>query len=94
MFQSDGSFLFCSSIVLFPNSRVAYGSAAHLLNLFVYLLGLLPLTHLIVSLRPSLDYTGPDNTTAVTMVPISFREVLYTNTGYMAVKCQVLWARL
>nr|XP_046149003.1 transient receptor potential cation channel subfamily A member 1-like isoform X1 [Oncorhynchus gorbuscha] len=53
---------------------VAYGSAAHLLNLFVYLLGLLPLTHLIVSLRPSLDYTGPDNTTAVTMVPISFRE--------------------
>uniref|UniRef100_A0AAZ3QMD2 Transient receptor potential cation channel, subfamily A, member 1b n=1 Tax=Oncorhynchus tshawytscha TaxID=74940 RepID=A0AAZ3QMD2_ONCTS len=70
---------------------VAYGSAAHLLNLFVYLLGLLPLTHLIVSLRPSLDYTGPDNTTAVTMSPISFREVLYTNTGCMAVKCQVLW---
>uniref|UniRef100_A0A8C7JZI9 Transient receptor potential cation channel, subfamily A, member 1b n=1 Tax=Oncorhynchus kisutch TaxID=8019 RepID=A0A8C7JZI9_ONCKI len=63
---------------------VAYGSAAHLLNLFVYLLGLLPLTHLIVSLRPSLDYTGPDNTTAVTMVPISVREVLYTNTGCMA----------
>uniref|UniRef100_A0AAZ3R5Q2 Transient receptor potential cation channel, subfamily A, member 1b n=1 Tax=Oncorhynchus tshawytscha TaxID=74940 RepID=A0AAZ3R5Q2_ONCTS len=62
---------------------VAYGSAAHLLNLFVYLLGLLPLTHLIVSLRPSLDYTGPDNTTAVTMSPISFREVLYTNTGCM-----------
>uniref|UniRef100_A0A4W5MAL7 Ion transport domain-containing protein n=1 Tax=Hucho hucho TaxID=62062 RepID=A0A4W5MAL7_9TELE len=53
---------------------VAYGSAAHLLNLFVYLLGLLPLTHLIVSLRPSLDYTGPENTTAVTVVPISFRE--------------------
>uniref|UniRef100_A0A8C8ITL5 Transient receptor potential cation channel, subfamily A, member 1b n=1 Tax=Oncorhynchus tshawytscha TaxID=74940 RepID=A0A8C8ITL5_ONCTS len=69
---------------------VAYGSAAHLLNLFVYLLGLLPLTHLIVSLRPSLDYTGPDNTTAVTMSPISFREVLYTNTGCMAVKCQRL----
>uniref|UniRef100_A0A8K9UQD7 Transient receptor potential cation channel, subfamily A, member 1b n=1 Tax=Oncorhynchus mykiss TaxID=8022 RepID=A0A8K9UQD7_ONCMY len=74
--SSDVSFLFCSSIVLFPNSRVAYGSTAHLLNLFVYLLGLLPLTHLIVSLRPSLDYTGPDNTTAVTMVPISFRERL------------------
>ncbi|XP_038828939.1 transient receptor potential cation channel subfamily A member 1-like [Salvelinus namaycush] len=53
---------------------VAYGSAAHLLNLFVYLLGLLPLTHLIVSLRPSLEYTDPDNTTAVTMVPISFKE--------------------
>uniref|UniRef100_A0A8K9V2J5 Transient receptor potential cation channel, subfamily A, member 1b n=1 Tax=Oncorhynchus mykiss TaxID=8022 RepID=A0A8K9V2J5_ONCMY len=69
---------------------VAYGSAAHLLNLFVYLLGLLPLTHLIVSLRPSLDYTSPDNTTAVTMVPISFREVLYSNTGCMAVKCQRL----
>uniref|UniRef100_A0A8L0DJI9 Transient receptor potential cation channel, subfamily A, member 1b n=1 Tax=Oncorhynchus mykiss TaxID=8022 RepID=A0A8L0DJI9_ONCMY len=61
-------FRFCSL------NRVAYGSAAHLLNLFVYLLGLLPLTHLIVSLRPSLDYTSPDNTTAVTMVPISFRE--------------------
>uniref|UniRef100_A0AAZ3QKU3 Transient receptor potential cation channel, subfamily A, member 1b n=1 Tax=Oncorhynchus tshawytscha TaxID=74940 RepID=A0AAZ3QKU3_ONCTS len=69
--------VFCSSILLFPNSRVAYGSTAHLLNLFVYLLGLLPLTHLIVSLRPSLDHTGPDNTTAVTMVPISFREVQY-----------------
>ncbi|KAJ8010896.1 hypothetical protein DPEC_G00079920 [Dallia pectoralis] len=53
---------------------VAYGSAAHLLNLFVYLLGLLPLTHLIVSLRPSMNYTSLDNTTSVTMVPISFRE--------------------
>uniref|UniRef100_A0A6Q2X271 Ion transport domain-containing protein n=1 Tax=Esox lucius TaxID=8010 RepID=A0A6Q2X271_ESOLU len=54
---------------------VAYGSAAHLLNLFIYLLGLLPLTHLIVSLRPSVNYTSPDNTTHVRMVPISFREV-------------------
>uniref|UniRef100_A0A6Q2YNW7 Ion transport domain-containing protein n=1 Tax=Esox lucius TaxID=8010 RepID=A0A6Q2YNW7_ESOLU len=53
---------------------VAYGSAAHLLNLFIYLLGLLPLTHLIVSLRPSVNYTSPDNTTHVRMVPISFRE--------------------
>ncbi|CAB1341219.1 unnamed protein product, partial [Coregonus sp. 'balchen'] len=69
-------------------------NAAHLLNLFVYLLGLLPLTHLIVSLRPSLDYTGPDNTTAVTMVPISFREVPHADTHCMAVRFQVLWAPL
>uniref|UniRef100_A0A8D3D7J0 Transient receptor potential cation channel, subfamily A, member 1b n=1 Tax=Scophthalmus maximus TaxID=52904 RepID=A0A8D3D7J0_SCOMX len=35
----------------------AYGSTAHVLNMFLYLLGLLPLTHLIVTLRPSMNTT-------------------------------------
>uniref|UniRef100_A0A8C7YQL1 Transient receptor potential cation channel, subfamily A, member 1b n=1 Tax=Oryzias sinensis TaxID=183150 RepID=A0A8C7YQL1_9TELE len=39
---------------------VAYGSKAHALNMFLYLLGLLPLTHLIVSLRPSMNTTDTD----------------------------------
>uniref|UniRef100_UPI0037E71AE9 transient receptor potential cation channel subfamily A member 1b n=1 Tax=Semicossyphus pulcher TaxID=241346 RepID=UPI0037E71AE9 len=52
---------------------VAYGSIAHLLNMFLYLLGLLPLTHLIINLRPSMNTTatGEHN---ITMVPISFME--------------------
>ncbi|XP_077480584.1 transient receptor potential cation channel subfamily A member 1b [Stigmatopora argus] len=52
---------------------VAYGSKAHLLNMFTYLLGLLPLTHLIVTLRPSMNITetGEHN---ITMVPVSFAE--------------------
>uniref|UniRef100_A0A3Q0QSM7 Transient receptor potential cation channel, subfamily A, member 1b n=1 Tax=Amphilophus citrinellus TaxID=61819 RepID=A0A3Q0QSM7_AMPCI len=37
---------------------VAYGSIAHVLNMFLYLLGLLPLTHLIVVLRPSVNITN------------------------------------
>ncbi|CAB1447403.1 unnamed protein product [Pleuronectes platessa] len=51
---------------------IAYGSKAHLLNMFVYMLGLMPLTHLIVTLRPSLNTTSgePD----VIMVPVSFEE--------------------
>ncbi|XP_056155818.1 transient receptor potential cation channel subfamily A member 1b [Lampris incognitus] len=52
---------------------LAYGSTAHLLNMFVYLLGLLPLTYLIVTLRPTLNTTTPGNH-SVTMVPISFTE--------------------
>uniref|UniRef100_A0AAQ6IBL2 Ion transport domain-containing protein n=1 Tax=Anabas testudineus TaxID=64144 RepID=A0AAQ6IBL2_ANATE len=36
---------------------IAYGSTAHLLNMFMYLLGLLPLTHLIVNLRPTMNVT-------------------------------------
>uniref|UniRef100_A0A665VPT3 Ion transport domain-containing protein n=1 Tax=Echeneis naucrates TaxID=173247 RepID=A0A665VPT3_ECHNA len=36
---------------------VAYGSMAHVLNMFFYLLGLLPLTHLIVTLRPTINTT-------------------------------------
>uniref|UniRef100_A0A672L0R5 Transient receptor potential cation channel subfamily A member 1-like n=1 Tax=Sinocyclocheilus grahami TaxID=75366 RepID=A0A672L0R5_SINGR len=51
----------------------AYGSKVHLLNLAVYLLGLLPLTYLILNLRPKQDVFG--NNTSVIMVPVSFREV-------------------
>uniref|UniRef100_A0A672KVN7 Transient receptor potential cation channel subfamily A member 1-like n=1 Tax=Sinocyclocheilus grahami TaxID=75366 RepID=A0A672KVN7_SINGR len=50
----------------------AYGSKVHLLNLAVYLLGLLPLTYLILNLRPKQDVFG--NNTSVIMVPVSFRE--------------------
>uniref|UniRef100_A0A8C1IKI5 Transient receptor potential cation channel, subfamily A, member 1b n=1 Tax=Cyprinus carpio TaxID=7962 RepID=A0A8C1IKI5_CYPCA len=50
-----------------------YGSKVHLLNLAVYLLGLLPLTYLILNLRPKQEVFG--NNTSVIMVPISFREV-------------------
>uniref|UniRef100_A0A8C1IMK1 Ion transport domain-containing protein n=1 Tax=Cyprinus carpio TaxID=7962 RepID=A0A8C1IMK1_CYPCA len=50
----------------------AYGSKVHLLNLAVYLLGLLPLTYLILNLRPKQDVFG--NSTSVIMVPVSFRE--------------------
>ncbi|XP_070784386.1 transient receptor potential cation channel subfamily A member 1-like [Enoplosus armatus] len=52
---------------------VAYGSTAHVLNMFLYLLGLLPLTHLIVTLRPTMNTTetGEHN---IIMVPISFIE--------------------
>ncbi|XP_041817411.1 transient receptor potential cation channel subfamily A member 1b [Chelmon rostratus] len=50
---------------------VAYGSKAHLLNMFLYLLGLLPLTHLIVALRPSMNTTATGEH-SITMVPVSF----------------------
>uniref|UniRef100_A0A4W6E1J9 Transient receptor potential cation channel, subfamily A, member 1b n=1 Tax=Lates calcarifer TaxID=8187 RepID=A0A4W6E1J9_LATCA len=56
---------------------VAYGSKAHVLNMFLYLLGLLPLTHLIMELRPTMNNTDTGEHT-ITMVPISFREVLLT----------------
>ncbi|KTG06155.1 hypothetical protein cypCar_00031499 [Cyprinus carpio] len=52
--------------------RKVYGSKVHLLNLAVYLLGLLPLTYLILNLRPKQEVFG--NNTSVIMVPISFRE--------------------
>ncbi|XP_023272618.1 transient receptor potential cation channel subfamily A member 1 [Seriola lalandi dorsalis] len=52
---------------------VAYGSTAHVLNMFLYLLGLLPLTHLIVALRPTMNTTETGEHT-ITMVPISFIE--------------------
>lgn len=55
--------------------RVAYGSIAHVLNMFLYLLGLLPLTHLIVALRPSVNITDTSEQSVV-MVPVSFTEVL------------------
>ncbi|XP_050954767.1 transient receptor potential cation channel subfamily A member 1b isoform X3 [Labeo rohita] len=50
----------------------AYGSKVHLLNLAIYLLGLLPLTYLILNLRPKQEVFG--NNTSVIMVPVSFRE--------------------
>ncbi|CAG5895906.1 unnamed protein product [Menidia menidia] len=52
---------------------VAYGSKAHLLNMFLYLLGLMPLTHLIVTLRPSMNTTETGEYDII-MVPISFTE--------------------
>ncbi|KAM9774909.1 transient receptor potential cation channel subfamily A member 1b [Syngnathus typhle] len=52
---------------------VAYGSKAHILNMFMYLLGLLPLTHLIVTLRPSVNITETGER-KITMVPVSFTE--------------------
>ncbi|KAM9331854.1 transient receptor potential cation channel subfamily A member 1b [Pholidichthys leucotaenia] len=52
---------------------VAYGSKAHLLNMFMYVLGLLPLTHLIVALRPSVNTTATGEYDVI-MVPVSFKE--------------------
>ncbi|KAK1806444.1 hypothetical protein P4O66_004783, partial [Electrophorus voltai] len=49
----------------------AYGSKAHLLNLAVYLLGLLPLTYLIINLKPTQNISI--NSTDVTIEPTSFR---------------------
>lgn len=65
---------FCISLF----RRVAYGSKAHFLNILLYLMGLMPLTYLILSLRPSVstDNTGHHN---ITMVPVSFQEVGLTD---------------
>uniref|UniRef100_A0A8C6LXV4 Transient receptor potential cation channel, subfamily A, member 1b n=1 Tax=Nothobranchius furzeri TaxID=105023 RepID=A0A8C6LXV4_NOTFU len=52
---------------------IAYGSKAHLLNMFLYLLGLLPLTHLIMTLRPCTNTTVTGELDII-MVPISFTE--------------------
>lgn len=54
--------------------REAYGSKAHLLNIIMYMLGLLPLTHLLVMLRPTMQTNGTDHN--VTMANTSFAEVL------------------
>uniref|UniRef100_A0A8B9HCX4 Transient receptor potential cation channel, subfamily A, member 1b n=1 Tax=Astyanax mexicanus TaxID=7994 RepID=A0A8B9HCX4_ASTMX len=51
----------------------AYGSKVHLLNLAVYLLGLLPLTYLIINLKPTQNTSV--NGTTVTMASVSFRTV-------------------
>ncbi|KAF7691743.1 transient receptor potential cation channel subfamily A member 1b [Silurus meridionalis] len=53
----------------------AYGSKAHLLNLAVYLLGLLPLTYLVINLKPSQIKTA--NGTVFKMEPIPFRKQSY-----------------
>lgn len=60
------------SISLFR--RVAYGSKAHFLNILLYLMGLMPLTYLILSLRPSMSSNGTGHHN-ITMVPVSFHEV-------------------
>lgn len=56
--------------------RQAYGSKVHLLNLVIYLLGLLPLTFLIINLRPA-QMTG-QNGTSVVVGPIPVRQVLHS----------------
>lgn len=45
-----------------------------MLNIILYMLGLLPLTHLIVMLRPTMKNNGTDHN--VTMMNTSFTEVL------------------
>lgn len=54
--------------------RVAYGIKAHIMNMLMYMLGVVPLTHLIVTLRPSFNTTETGEH-VVHMVPISFKEV-------------------
>ncbi|CAN9506114.1 unnamed protein product [Ophioblennius macclurei] len=49
---------------------IAYGSKAHLVNMFMYMLGLLPLTHVVVTLRPSLNITAGEHD--IMMVPVNF----------------------
>ncbi|KAL3041036.1 hypothetical protein OYC64_011921 [Pagothenia borchgrevinki] len=51
----------------------AYGSTIHILNMVMYLMGLLPLTHLIVMQRPALN-TSDTGEHHVIMVPTSFVE--------------------
>lgn len=60
----------------------AYGSKAHLLNIILYMLGLLPLTHLIVMLRPTMKNNGTDHN--VTMMNTSFTEQTFNVSLCMA----------
>uniref|UniRef100_A0AAQ6IJI5 Ion transport domain-containing protein n=1 Tax=Anabas testudineus TaxID=64144 RepID=A0AAQ6IJI5_ANATE len=64
---------------------IAYGSTAHLLNMFMYLLGLLPLTHLIVNLRPTMNVTDTGEHSII-MVPTAFIEV-NTSTRFTIINC-------
>ncbi|KAJ8401456.1 hypothetical protein AAFF_G00383750 [Aldrovandia affinis] len=59
----------------------AYGVKAHMLNLTVYSLGLLPLSHLIVNMRPTLDTI--ENGTAICKVSTSLEKECYFLTGCM-----------
>uniref|UniRef100_A0A8C5I1M0 Ion transport domain-containing protein n=1 Tax=Gouania willdenowi TaxID=441366 RepID=A0A8C5I1M0_GOUWI len=52
---------------------IAYGSKAHVLNMFMFLLGLLPLTYVVVKMRPSMNTTETGESKVV-MVPVSFLE--------------------
>uniref|UniRef100_A0A3Q3VT07 Ion transport domain-containing protein n=1 Tax=Mola mola TaxID=94237 RepID=A0A3Q3VT07_MOLML len=67
---------------------VAYGSKAHFLNMFLYLMGLLPMTHLMITLRPTINTngTGAQN---VTMVKVSFTEVLMIQSLFLSY-CMVM----
>uniref|UniRef100_A0A8C5HY13 Ion transport domain-containing protein n=1 Tax=Gouania willdenowi TaxID=441366 RepID=A0A8C5HY13_GOUWI len=56
---------------------IAYGSKAHVLNMFMFLLGLLPLTYVVVKMRPSMNTTETGESKVV-MVPVSFLEVCTT----------------
>ncbi|XP_048121828.1 transient receptor potential cation channel subfamily A member 1b [Alosa alosa] len=58
---------------------LAYGSKVHLLNLVIYLLGLLPLTFLIINLRPT--QTMGQNGTSVMVSPIPIRQSSYLITS-------------
>uniref|UniRef100_A0A672JFM9 Transient receptor potential cation channel, subfamily A, member 1b n=1 Tax=Salarias fasciatus TaxID=181472 RepID=A0A672JFM9_SALFA len=53
---------------------IAYGSKAHLVNMFMYMLGLLPLTHVVVTLRPSVNFTNETGERDIMMVPVSFQK--------------------
>uniref|UniRef100_A0A8B9LME8 Transient receptor potential cation channel subfamily A member 1 n=1 Tax=Astyanax mexicanus TaxID=7994 RepID=A0A8B9LME8_ASTMX len=65
----------------FLEMKKAYGMKAHLLNMIVYTLGVLPLTYLIVNLRPKL--TVNKNVTTVTMVTTSIDKQCYFITSCM-----------
>lgn len=54
-----------------------------MLNMFFYLLGLMPLTNLIVTLRPSTNTTETGEPEII-MVPISFRTVSVTRLDEFA----------
>ncbi|XP_036375405.1 transient receptor potential cation channel subfamily A member 1-like [Megalops cyprinoides] len=59
----------------------AYGVKAHVLNLAVYSLGLLPLSFLIVKMRPTISMTG--NGTSINMVSTSLDQQSYFLTSCM-----------
>ncbi|XP_067108613.1 transient receptor potential cation channel subfamily A member 1-like [Osmerus mordax] len=61
----------------------AYGVKIHLLNLGVYSLGLLPLTHLIINLRPVANNNTSSNNTYLSMVTNSFDKQCYYITTCM-----------
>lgn len=60
-----------------------------MLNIFLYLMGLLPLTHLIVTMKPTMttNGTGEHN---ITMVNVSFLEVIKGTTGITRC-CERMW---
>lgn len=61
--------------------------------MFFYLLGLLPLTHLIVTLRPTMNTTATGEHNII-MVPVSFIEVLMIvmiSNKVVEVLCKHTW---